>query len=37
MMRNASIAIRRDIDSGTVRITWRSRRRRREVRLPLHV
>jgi hypothetical protein len=37
LMRNFSIATRRDIGSGTVRSTWRSKRRRREVRLPLLV
>jgi hypothetical protein len=31
LMSNASIAIRRDIGSGTVRSTRRSKRRRREV------
>jgi hypothetical protein len=34
LMRNASTATRRDIDSVTVRSTWTSRKRR-EVRLPL--
>jgi hypothetical protein len=34
LMRNASTTIRKDIGSGTIRSTWRSRRRR-EVRLPL--
>ena len=37
LMRNASTTIRRDIGSGTVRSTWRSRRRRREGELPLQV
>jgi hypothetical protein len=40
LMRNASIVIRRDIGSLTVRNNWRRRRRRRrrrEVRLPLQV
>jgi hypothetical protein len=36
LIRNASIVTRRDIDSGTVRSTWMSRRRR-EVRLPRQV
>jgi hypothetical protein len=36
LMRNASTTTRRDIGSGTIRSTWRSRRRR-EVRLPLQV
>jgi hypothetical protein len=35
LMRNASTNTRRDIDSETVRSTWRSRRRRREVGLSL--
>jgi hypothetical protein len=29
LMRNASTAIRRDIGSGTVRSTWRRRRRKK--------
>jgi hypothetical protein len=37
LMRNASTPIRKDIGSGTVRSTWRSKRRRREVRFPLKV
>jgi hypothetical protein len=37
LMRNASTATRRGIGLGTIRSTWRSRRRRREVRLPLQV
>jgi hypothetical protein len=37
LMRNASTSTRRGIGSETIRSTWRSRRRRREVRLPLHV
>jgi hypothetical protein len=32
---NVSTVTRRNIDSGTIRSTWRSKRRRREVRLPL--
>jgi hypothetical protein len=36
-VRNASIGTKRDIGTGTIRSTWRSRRRRREVRLPLLV
>jgi hypothetical protein len=36
LMRNASTVTRRDISSGTLKSTWRSRRRRRrEVKLPL--
>jgi hypothetical protein len=35
LMRNASTTTRRDIGLGTVRSTWRNRRRRREVRLLL--
>jgi hypothetical protein len=37
LMRNASTATRGDIGSGTIRSTWRSKRRRREVRLSLQV
>jgi hypothetical protein len=37
LMRNASTATKRDIASGTVRSTWRRKRRRREVKLPLQV
>jgi hypothetical protein len=37
LMRNASTTTIKDIDSETVRSTWRSRRRIREVRLPLQV
>jgi hypothetical protein len=35
LMRNASTATRRNIGSGTIRRTWRSRRRKKEVRLSL--
>jgi hypothetical protein len=37
LMRNASAVTRRDIGSGTVRNSWKNRRRRNEVRLPLQV
>jgi hypothetical protein len=37
LMRNASIATIRGTGSGTVRSTWRSKRRIREVRLPLQI
>jgi hypothetical protein len=34
---NASTVMRRDIGLGIARSTWKKRRRRREVRLPLQV
>jgi hypothetical protein len=37
LMRNASTTTRRDIGSEIVRSTWRSRRERRKVRLPLQL
>jgi hypothetical protein len=37
LMRNASTTTGRDISLGTVISTWRSKRRRRNVRLPLQV
>jgi hypothetical protein len=37
LIRNAFTATRRDIGSRTVRSTWKSRRRRRKVRLQLQV
>jgi hypothetical protein len=37
LMRNASTTPERDIGSETIRRTWRSKRRRREVRLPIQV
>jgi hypothetical protein len=37
LMRNASTVTKRYIDLGTIRRTWSSKRRRREVRLPLQV